>query len=232
MVDEFKDRTVVLVFAKYPKPGAVMTRLCPPLTPADAARVQTECLKFIWSKLEQATWCHPILVATPDDATPEFAAMLNASVPTWPQGQGDLGERLERASKRAFDGGARSVIFLGADSPMLDWDALSRVPEILEQVDVAVGPCADGGYYYIAARKHVTETFRNINWGTSNVLKQTCDNAEHNDITIHVDEMGYDIDRVEDLHSALADLESDSTLASTIREVFAKGNIVSEKEST
>ncbi|NOX57298.1 MAG: DUF2064 domain-containing protein, partial [Planctomycetes bacterium] len=162
----------------------------------------------------------------------EFAALLETSVPTWPQGQGDLGERLERASKRAFENGARGVIFLGADSPTLDWDALSLVPETLTRVDVSIGPCTDGGYYYLAARRHIPEIFCNITWGTSEVLKQTCSIAEQHDVTVHVGEMGYDIDRVEDLRAALGDLESDSHLAITIREVLANGNIVSQREST
>ena len=32
-------RTAVVVFAKAPRPGGVKTRLCPPLSPAAAARL-------------------------------------------------------------------------------------------------------------------------------------------------------------------------------------------------
>ncbi len=233
---EFKNQTVALLFAKYPTPGAVMTRLCPPLSPEAAARVQRACMRHIWSELTAGDWCLPILVGSPDDALGRFPSLLNpdttgdAPVFCWPQGDGDLGERLVRASKLAFDGGARAVVFLGVDSPMQDWDVIRGLSGQLTNADVAIGPCADGGYYFLATRRHIPKLFAGVDWGTPRVFEQTCDIAERLNLSVWRAESGYDIDRVEDLHRALGDLEPDSELARTIREVLAKSNQITTKD--
>ncbi|GJM26272.1 MAG: hypothetical protein DHS20C16_26870 [Phycisphaerae bacterium] len=233
---KFQNQTVVLLFAKYPTAGAVMTRLCPPLSPADAARVQHSCMRHIWRELTHGDWCRPVLVGAPDDSLTDFAAILDSATSgdssnvCWPQGDGDLGERLERASKRAFDDGAKEVVFLGVDSPMQDWEAIRQLPKRLTNVDVAVGPCADGGYYFLATRRHIPELFKGIDWGTSRVFEQTCAIAEQLGLSIWQAALGYDIDRIEDLRNALGDFDPNCELANTIRDILVTAN-VSEKDT-
>ncbi len=237
MAAEFENQSVVLLFAKYPVPGAVMTRLCPPVSPDDAARIQRACMRHIWRELTVDEWCCPILVGSPDDALDGFLPILdpealqNLQVSCWPQGGGDLGERLERASAKAFDGGAREVVFLGVDSPMQNWNTLRTLRRRLTSVDIAVGPCADGGYYFLATRRHFPQLFRGIDWGTPRVFEQTTAIAEQNGLSIWQAEMGYDIDRVEDLKKALGDLDADCELADTIEKVLVKMNIDYEKDT-
>jgi hypothetical protein len=234
---EFENRTVVLLFAKYPAAGAVMTRLCPPLSSDEAARVQCACMRHIWRELTVDDWCCPILVGAPDGALAGFAAIFgltncgNSSDVCWPQGEGDLGDRLERASQQAFDDGAKEVVFLGVDSPMQNWDALRRLPERLTRVDVAVGPCSDGGYYFLATRRHVAELFRGIDWSTSRVLEQTCAIAERLGLSIWQATSGYDIDRIDDLRKALGDIASNCELAETIKDVLAAADNAIEKDT-
>ncbi len=234
MVVEFQNQTVVLLFAKYPTAGKVMTRLCPPLSPADAARVQRSCMRHIWRELIAGDWCVPVMVGTPDDALADFAAIFElpeSRLVCWPQGDGDLGLRLERASAKAFDLGASDVVFLGVDSPTQNWEALCDTRARLASADLAIGPCADGGYYFLAMKRHVPELFRGIDWGTSSVFDQTCAIAKDIGLNVWRFELGYDIDRTEDLRRALGDLDSDSELARTIRDVLVAENIENTKDS-
>ena len=48
-------------------------------------------------------------------------------------------------------------------------DAKDRVA----RADVALGPCADGGYYAIACRRAHPLMFAEVEWSTKNVLEQT-----------------------------------------------------------
>ncbi|MCA9253367.1 MAG: TIGR04282 family arsenosugar biosynthesis glycosyltransferase [Phycisphaerales bacterium] len=234
---EIQNNFAALLFAKYPTPGAVMTRLCPPLSPEEAVRIQRACMQHIWSELTVGDWCCPVLVGSPDDALADFPTILDPDTADgsrmccWPQGDGDLGERLVRASKLAFDCGARAVVFLGVDSPMQDWDVIRGLSGLLASADVAIGPCADGGYYFLATRRHIPELFAGVDWGTSRVFEQTLSIAERLKLSVWRAESGYDLDRVEDLHRALGDLEPDCELARTIRDVLAKSDQLTTKDS-
>jgi hypothetical protein len=43
----------------------------------------------------------------------------------------------------------------------------------LNSHDCVIGPATDGGYYMIGLRRSAPELFKNIDWGTENVLRQT-----------------------------------------------------------
>src|SRR5437899_13040386 len=90
-----------------------------------------------------------------------------------PQGDGDLGKRMERAVQEAFEGGAPAAIVIGADCPELGAGHLAAALRVLERKDVVLGPAADGGYYLIGMRRFLPEAFRGIEWSSERVLDQT-----------------------------------------------------------
>jgi Uncharacterized protein conserved in bacteria (DUF2064) len=45
---------------------------------------------------------------------------------------------------------------------------------MLDQVNVVLGPAADGGYYLVAARVSLPEVFVGVPMGTDRVLEVTC----------------------------------------------------------
>ncbi|MEZ6084369.1 MAG: hypothetical protein R3E58_10630, partial [Phycisphaerae bacterium] len=63
------------------------------------------------------------------------------------------------------------------------------------------------------------------------VFEQTLSIAERLKLSVWRAESGYDLDRVEDLHRALGDLEPDCELARTIRDVLAKSDQLTTKDS-
>lgn len=215
---------VTLVFAKLPEPGRVMTRLCPPLTPAQAADVQRLCLRRVWRMAgNHGDRC--ILVASPDTASEAFARLLGDDIVVWPQGGGDLGARLTRATRRAFEEEAAGVTLLGADSPTLPWVVLDTLGNLLDDDDVVLGPSADGGYYLLAMRAYQPVLFERIDWSTDRVARQTRERAGGVGLSIRELPTGYDIDSIGDLRRAIRDLARDgeAELAATLGEIVRAG---------
>ena len=107
----------LLVFVKAPRPGAVKTRLAQTIgaVPACAAyrRVVATLLNHLQS-LGEVELCF-----TPDNAMAEIQPWLKKGWQAAPQGDGDLGLRLHSAFERAFAAGARCVLAIGSECPMV-----------------------------------------------------------------------------------------------------------------
>jgi rSAM/selenodomain-associated transferase 1 len=212
-----------LVFAKYPLAGTVNTRMCPPLTSEQAAEVQRACLGHVLARA-QSPRRRTLVAVAPDESMGDFQGWLGDAVELWPQGAGDLGTRLARAASRAFAAGAPAVLFLGTDSPTLPWGVLAEIPAVLRDHDAVIGPCADGGYYAIALAADHPALFENIAWGSSAVSEQTRHQAEVAGLRLAELPPGYDLDRVADLHRAVADLDragETGPLSKTLRRILA-----------
>ena len=199
--------TAALIFAKRPIPGLVKTRLVPPLTEIQAAELHALSLAAV---VEGTRKCHdvtPIWVVTPDESAEIGGAPRSLDVhDVWPQGDGDLGARLDRAVRRAMDCGFERVVLLGADSPTLPEDTLFRTRELLDDHDAVIGPCEDGGYYLLALKAPCTALFRDIPWSQSTVFEITVQRARAEGLRLACLPVWYDLDRMDDLHRADTEL--------------------------
>jgi len=198
----------LLIFAKYPAPGAVMTRLCPPLTPEEAAAVQRACIRVLCERAFRSWPVRPVLVISPDDAEERFREFVGPYVPIMPQGTGDLGERLTRAAQSALADGSPEVLIIGADSPTIRADVLTAASEKLEKADVVIGPCDDGGFYLIGLKRVEDGMFADIDWGTQRVMAQTTRRIKARGMSLAKLGPWYDIDRPADLERAVRDIRS------------------------
>src|SRR4051794_40850322 len=107
---------VLGVFAKWPRPGAVKTRLGgPPEWGAAVARA------FLLDTLTRLCGVadRRVLVFAPEEARADFAALAPPGYACEPQAPGDLGQRLERFFTGQLGQGARRVVVVGTDSPTL-----------------------------------------------------------------------------------------------------------------
>jgi rSAM/selenodomain-associated transferase 1 len=163
---------VLGVFAKWPTPGTVKTRLAAGTSPEWAAAVADAFLRDILARLAPLD-VHRELVYAPADREGAFADLAGSRYALAPQGEGDLGRRLEHFFRRHLDAGARAVVAVGTDSPTLPADLVARAFVELEGADLVLGPAADGGYYLIGAGPLPPPVFENIAWGTSRVLADT-----------------------------------------------------------
>jgi len=212
----------VLIFAKYPKPGRVNTRLVPPLSHGQAARLHRRALAATCELAGAIRGARIVLAVTPDEDANRLARELPTTVDDcWTQGAGSLGQRLNRATQRAFAGGAGAVILLGADSPTLPAARLRDTVEALAAYDAVIGPSDDGGYYLLGLPANHAALFEDIDWGTGRVADQTRQRAHDEGLRLHELAGWYDIDRPEDLSRAAASLEhapGDAPLRRALRE--------------
>ncbi len=199
----------VLIFAKYPEPGAVKTRMVPPLTFEQAATLHRLSLQTVCEIVLDTARLDATLVVTPDDTVASFGSVVERSdVACWPQGDGDLGSRLRRAVSRVFEDGCRGVVLLGADSPTLPVSYLQDAISALGKHDVVMGPCDDGGYYLLGLRGPHTALFEQIDWGGSLVASQTRARAGAADLDLAELPTWYDLDRFDNLARAADDLRT------------------------
>jgi rSAM/selenodomain-associated transferase 1 len=159
---------------KAPRPGTVKTRLAATLGEAEAGRI------YRWLVERQVTALPPGWPASvhfdPPAARREMELWLDPLHPGLeyqPQGGGDLGARLTRAFAVEFARGAPAVLAIGGDCPGLDRAILQTAGAALANVDVVLGPAADGGYYLIGLKAPQPALFSGIPWSTPDVLSRT-----------------------------------------------------------
>jgi rSAM/selenodomain-associated transferase 1 len=87
------------------------------------------------------------------------------------QGEGDLGERLANAARRALEEGP--VLLIGADCPSLDRARLAAAAAALAAHDAAIHPAEDGGYVLLGLRRFHASLFETIPWSTDAVAGET-----------------------------------------------------------
>lgn len=133
-----------MVLAKAPVPGRVKTRLTPPCSPAQAARLAHAALLDTLAAGGRATGAGRRVLALdgkPDGWLP----------PGWDvvEQRGDgLAERLAHA----FADVGGPALLVGMDTPQLTPAGLDAGLAALERFDAVFGPATDGGYWAIGLR--------------------------------------------------------------------------------
>jgi rSAM/selenodomain-associated transferase 1 len=193
------------LFAKAPVPGRVKTRLVPPLTPEEAARVARALLL---ATIESLVAALPVpwtlfLDGPADDELRAQAAVRGMGL--LQQAEGDLGARLSDAFRRMRAAGAARVIAIGADGPTLPPRRLAEAIDALAGCDIVLGPTEDGGYYLVGAAREREEIFREIPWSTGAVLATTLDRAGAAGLSVRLLPSWYDVDSIEDLRRLRVD---------------------------
>lgn len=165
--------TRILIFAKAPVPGRVKTRLIPALGAVGAARLARRMLENTLANALDAGIGPVELCASPSISAPDWASIpLQHGVECSAQGNGDLGERMARASQRAFAKNDR-VLLIGTDCPGLSAGHLRAAAAALDCHEAAIYPALDGGYPLLGLRAFHPSLFEGIPWSTSSVAKLT-----------------------------------------------------------
>jgi hypothetical protein len=207
------------IMAKRPQAGEVKTRLCPPLTPEEAAQL-TRC--FLLDKLDQVRRFPSVarfVAFSPPDAEEFFGTQTGDAFSLLPQAGVDLGERLADLSAQLLGTGFTAVIIIGTDSPTLPDAVIHEAHEVLnwDLADVVLGPVDDGGYYLIGLRQPSLFLFHGIAWSTDTVLSQTVAKARMAGLRTHFLPAWYDVDVESDLRRLVRDLADDRTPAPRTR---------------
>jgi rSAM/selenodomain-associated transferase 1 len=139
-----------------------------------------------------------IIVFDPPDASGYFQKVADGRFQISPQGDGDLGQRMQRFISGQIEIGRERVALLGTDSPTLPVHYFDQAFQELQKADVVIGPATDGGYYLLGCTRKVPPIFDNIDWGTSEVLNQTIRLLENTSLRMALLPPWYDVDDKED----------------------------------
>ena len=165
-----RGREVLAVFARWPEPGRVKTRLAAGIGNDSAARIYDRMLKALFAEHRGREY-DVIAFITPPEKLDAFHRTYGTEVRI--QHGSGLGERMADCFETLLREYER-VTLAGSDIPGLTADRVTEAFESLEIADVALGPCPDGGYYLIAS-KTPPNVFSGIPWSTSHVLSLTID---------------------------------------------------------
>jgi rSAM/selenodomain-associated transferase 1 len=202
----------LVVFAKAPRAGEVKTRMCPPLTPEQAADLYGAMLDDV---LEATADFAPRLSLAPVLAVhpPTACALLARRAPppfrVVPQRGASLSQRMEWALREALATGARHVLLRGSDSPTLTGEEVAATLAALADHDLALRPDRDGGYTLVGVRRRAAALFSHP-MSTGRVLQDTLDRAQRLGFSTAVSEIGFDLDTAADLSHLLDTRGEDS----------------------
>src|SRR6476659_4858475 len=173
----------LVIFAKAPIPGQVKTRLCPPLTPDEAATVHGS---FVLDTLERtkaavSKFRLPIdryLACAPSSTLAFFKVMEERQAVRLLDQEGDeLDARMNRVFETLFARGYGRVVIVGTDAPSLPLESYEQAVRLLDRYDIVLGPALKGGYYVVGLKKAAPALFQGVPWFTNRVLAFTKEKA-------------------------------------------------------
>ena len=170
------DEDKLIVFVKAARAGAVKTRLAKSIGAAAAVAAYRQLVETLLNQLRGLSGVE--VCFSPDDAAGEVQRWLDESWHSQPQGDGDLGQRLQAAFQRAFDAGAKRVAIIGSDCPAIRVEDIREAWSGLQTHDVVLGPATDGGYWLVGLRQIQPGLFRGVHWSTDTVFTETFQRAQ------------------------------------------------------
>lgn len=142
----------LIVIAKAPVPGRVKTRLCPPCTFVQAAKLAEAALL-------------DTLAAIADAAASRRVLVLDGEPGDWPLDGFEVisqrGAGLDERLASAFEDVGGPAFLVGMDTPQLAPDALTAAVRALCEpgTDAVLGPSLDGGYWGVGLRRPLRQAF-------------------------------------------------------------------------
>lgn len=154
----------LVIFTRYPMPGAAKTRLIPALGPEGAAALHRRLTERTVAVADASGLAFEL--RTTGGNAPAFRAWLG-DVAVRDQGTGGLGERLLAAAA------PYPVIFIGTDAPDLSAAHLHAADAAVRAGKTVIGAAEDGGYWLLGLPEAVPRVFEGIDWSTETVFSAT-----------------------------------------------------------
>lgn len=201
----------LLVLAKAPWPGRAKTRLSPPCTPAQAARLAGAALTDTLSAVAATPASRRVLVL--DGVLEGTGVAVPPGYEILPQRGGGLDERLEAAFADAADGGP--ALLVGMDTPQLSPQLLSRATGLLLQpgVGAVLGGAPDGGWWAAGLRRARPGAFFGVPMSTAGTCAAQRQRLEGMGLVVRDLPSLRDVDHYDDALAVAADCAAGSRFA-------------------
>jgi uncharacterized protein len=198
---------VIAVMAKDPRRADVKTRLGPCLDQAQRSALYEAFLADKLHAVRSVASGSGAIMFTPASSRSWFETWAGQDIALHAQPEGSLGDRVVAAFATLFRPGVHGVILTDSDTPHLPAAYLQAGVEALAAGRALVlGPADDGGYYLIGLSAPCPQIFADVEWSSSNTLRQTVAGAARCGLTASYLPQWYDIDEPNDLRRLERDI--------------------------
>lgn len=194
-----KSENLLIIFMKFPRPGAVKTRLQPEISPDGSYRLFRAMCEDLVANLSDSEQFDLQIHFWPPESASQMRDWLGEHLAFVPQISGNLGEKMNGAIANSLAAGYRKAAIIGSDLPTLNATRINLAFEKLDSSDVVFGPTNDGGYYLVGMRQPLSALFENIPWSTDSVFAKTMEVANSNHIPVALLPQESDIDTIEEV---------------------------------
>ncbi len=184
----------LIIFTRNPELGKVKSRLAQGVGEQNALDIYIQLLEHtrdVVIQIDCERWLGYSVAVRQDDLWD------NTLFTKFKQEGEDLGARMENAFNQAFAQGHNKVLIVGSDLYDLKPRHIQEAIDALDGNDLVIGPAQDGGYYLLGMKMIHPAVFRNKDWGTESVYKDTLKDLKT--AKIHTLEILNDIDYASDL---------------------------------
>ena len=186
---------LLLIFVRNPELGKVKSRLAKSVGPKSALDIYNFLLNHTKKVTEHVNADKQIWYSNFIDQDD----LWNASVykKHIQKKHEDLGVRMQYAFEKGFQQGYKNIIIIGSDMYDIATAEINTAFEKLKNRDAIIGPAEDGGYYLLGLTQMITPLFKNKNWGTETVFKDSLIDLKN--YILEQLETKNDVDYVEDI---------------------------------
>ncbi|MEM6482327.1 MAG: TIGR04282 family arsenosugar biosynthesis glycosyltransferase [Pseudomonadota bacterium] len=187
-------RRQLVVMLKETRAGRVKTRLGRDIGMTDAAWWFRHQTSRLLRRVQDPRW-QVVLAVAPDTAAQ--SRCWPQELARFPQGRGDLGQRMARIMRGLPPG---PVCIIGGDIPGITRAHLARAFSALGRHDAVFGPAPDGGFWLVGLKRVAhppAGLFRNVRWSSPHALADS--RASLGVARIALIDTLQDVDTVDDL---------------------------------
>ena len=186
--------SLIMVFVRNPELGRVKTRLAKTIGDQAALEIY-EILSKHTAKIISEIDSDKLIFYSEKIQDNDIWTVINCKKQI--QTKGDLGQKMLDAFQYGFSLGYKKIIIIGSDLYSLRPKHIESAFEQLENYDVVIGPALDGGYYLLGLNSVIPEIFKQKQWSTSSILKDTLSDLKK--FNVNLLKPLNDIDTYEDL---------------------------------
>jgi uncharacterized protein len=223
------DDRVLAIMMKAPRPGRVKTRLMPVHSPDEIVALYRALVEDTID-LARRVRVRTVAVCPAGDEA-ELVQWLPTDIDVVPQRGVGLAAGLHTTFEELCGNSGRRVIAFNADSPHLAVAAVESAFTALIDADLIVGPCDDGGYYLVGAKRAYDGLFDAAAMGRESACQTLLAEASRQGLRVALSAEHYDIDLPQDLVRLAAELTHDPARAPRTTAVLASWPIMERSSS-
>lgn len=165
----------LIIMAKLPVMGRVKRRLAREIGDVAAIRFYRTTVAHTVQRLGADPRWRTYLAVTPDAAMTAACWPMSRNLARIPQGEGDLGRRMQSLFDRLPPGPA---VIVGSDIPAIRASHIACAFALLGRADAVFGPATDGGYWLVGLKRSPRRLvpFAGVPWSTKDALAATIAN--------------------------------------------------------